>query len=80
VILRIVQGKRGAISSTVLPFTKSLIEPCWTDEADDRPSFQKIFEELRRNQYQIVGGVDSREVERFVRSVLDREPQEKITC
>jgi serine/threonine protein kinase len=55
-ILRIVQGKRAVIPDLVLPFTKSLIEKCWADKADNRPSFQEILSELRHNRYQIVDG------------------------
>jgi serine/threonine protein kinase len=75
VIMKICQGKRGEIPDTGLPFTKSLIERCWAGDPNTRPSFQEILHELRRNRYQIVRGVDSDEVEQFVRSVLDRERQ-----
>jgi hypothetical protein len=75
VTMRICQGKAGEIPNTMLPFTKSLIERCWAGDPNKRPSFQKILHELRENRYQIASGVDSDEIERFVRSVLDRERQ-----
>jgi serine/threonine protein kinase len=79
VIQRILQGKRGEIPGTVLPFTKSLIEKCRADEAGKRPSFQEILDELRQNRSQIIDGVDSDEVERFwIANVNKQSPADSL--
>lgn len=44
------QGDRPPISSDIPDIYKNLIEDCWNQNPDERPSFHEIVEEMKTNQ------------------------------
>jgi hypothetical protein len=46
-----------------------LIERCWSENPEFRPSFPEIFAELEKSKFEVVGGVDSVEVMSFPQNV-----------
>jgi hypothetical protein len=44
---------------------KTLIEACWQERPEDRPSFVQIMEILFRKNFEIVDDVDTEEVNAF---------------
>jgi serine/threonine protein kinase len=51
-------GNRPEIPESVLPFTRELIEKCWSASATERPSFKEIFESLKEVKLEIISGVE----------------------
>jgi TPR repeat protein/tRNA A-37 threonylcarbamoyl transferase component Bud32 len=52
---------------------KSLIQDCWAQDPEDRPSFVEILFRLDRMDFQITNNVKSEKVRRFVKAVKARE-------
>ena len=65
----IVRGKRPEIPSNVLPFTRSLIERCWSGDPSERPSFAEIYSELAEQHFRLFEDVDSGVVASYARSL-----------
>jgi hypothetical protein len=61
-----VRGKRPDIPEKVLPFTRQLIEQCWAETPEKRPSFSEIWRSLQYVNFKILPGVESAAVEGFV--------------
>ena len=67
----VLSGKRPEIPGNVLPFTRGLIEWCWSGNPSDRPSFDEIFSELQRQKFRIFRNVNSRDVSKYAHSLFD---------
>jgi serine/threonine protein kinase len=67
---KVLSGSREAIPDTVEPFTADLIRRCWDGNADDRPTFLDIFNDLRANLFKLFSTVDPEAVDRFLRSLV----------
>jgi hemopoietic cell kinase len=50
-----------------------LIQDCWAQDPDERPSFVEILFRLDKMDFRIMGGVKSAKVVRFVKAVKSRE-------
>jgi hypothetical protein len=46
-----------------------LIERCWSEKAEVRPSFSEIWEELAKSKFEVVEGVDPVQVMAFPQMV-----------
>ena len=47
----------------------SLMEHCWADEDNDRPSFREILDAMKERKYRIFKGADSAKVRAYVEAV-----------
>jgi serine/threonine protein kinase len=63
---KVTAGSREQIPATVEPFTAGLISRCWDGDPAHRPTFQEIFDQLRRNRFRLFSTVDSQAVEQFL--------------
>jgi serine/threonine protein kinase len=64
---------RPEIPSNVLPVMKGLIERCWSSNADDRPSFNEIFEIFESSHFDIVVASDPETIRSFCVGILQWE-------
>ena len=64
----ILSGKRPKISK-VVPFLRGLIEACWSNDPEDRPSFSEIYDDLVDQRFRIFRDVDSDAVASYARSL-----------
>jgi hypothetical protein len=62
-------GWRPNIPSEVVEVSKSLIERCWSENPENRPSFDEILQILVNCDFQIISKVDSVEVKLYLTSV-----------
>ena len=69
IISYISRGKRPEIPGNVLPFTRSLIERCWSSDPSERPSFTDIYTELVDQDFRIFDDVDSKSAASYARSL-----------
>ena len=67
------QGKRPEIPSSVLPFTRTLIERCWSGDPSERPSFNEIYDYLVGGDFRLFNDVDCLSVSAYSQSVCDLE-------
>ena len=51
---------------------RELIERCWSDDPDERPSFREIFKEFANGDV-MFDGCNEKEISRFVDYVIDKE-------
>jgi hypothetical protein len=68
-----VAGRRPEIPDSVLPDVRAVIEDCWEDDPEDRPSFASIVDRLAEMQFKVTEGVNSAKIARFVNSIEDWE-------
>jgi hypothetical protein len=66
------KGWRPAIPSEVGEVSRRLIDRCWSENAEFRPSFSEILGEVEKNEFEVVEGVDSAEVKSFRQTVEER--------
>ena len=52
--MHVVSRKRERIPDSVTPFAKELIEECWAQEPEDRPSFKDICSLLKKKLIKLV--------------------------
>jgi serine/threonine protein kinase len=60
---------RPVIPMSVLPFMRELIDNCWSDDPDIRPSFESIFQCLEDHDFKLLQRVDSSKVCHFVNGI-----------
>ena len=63
------EGKRPQIPNTVLPFTRELIESCWSQEPSERPSFESIYRDIEAHNFRLFSDVDVRRVTEYAKSL-----------
>ncbi|KAK8893049.1 hypothetical protein M9Y10_030308 [Tritrichomonas musculus] len=51
---------------------KELIETCWSEDPNDRPSFSKIVHELETNQEFISEDIDRKEYDKYIESINEQ--------
>ena len=66
-------GKRPDIPTSVLPFTKKLIERCWSQNPYQRPSFNDIYDCLVDERFRLFSDVDASAVSAYGKSICDWE-------
>jgi serine/threonine protein kinase len=66
-------GKRPDIPDFVLPFSRELIEKCWSEEASNRPSFSEIWRKLEEAEFKFMEGVDSHAVKGWWGGIEEKE-------
>jgi serine/threonine protein kinase len=64
-----IEKTRPVIPMSVLPFVRELIENCWSDDPDFRPSFESIFKILEYHDFKLLRRVNSLKVSHFVNEV-----------
>jgi serine/threonine protein kinase len=64
--VKLIRGGRSVMPESVFPQTRSLIERCWSSNAANRPTCSQIFEELVRMDFEVIPGVNSREVFNYI--------------
>jgi hypothetical protein len=64
-VLHIKRGGRRTIPPEVKVKTGRLIEACWAQSAEDRPSFSEVFEAMAEMNFVLLDGVHVEEVYRF---------------
>ena len=62
----VINGYRPEFEPTVHDCYKSLIESCWTQNPDERPSFDEIVEMLKNDSRFILPGVNLSEYKKYV--------------
>lgn len=77
-----VKGERPKFNGSVLECYKKLIEKCWDQTPDNRPSFEEIKEELKSNAEFLHAGIDKDQfydyVEMIDSSHCSFDPQKKF--
>jgi serine/threonine protein kinase len=73
VMNRVLGGEMREIPDRVGNVMKSLIARCWSQKAEDRPSFDDIFKEFQTNNFAVFPGGSSQKIFEYARSVLDWE-------
>jgi serine/threonine protein kinase len=59
-------GWRPDIPAGVTPLSKNLIERCWDVNPKNRPSFEEIWNELYKNHFELIPGLDRFEVDLYL--------------
>jgi TPR repeat protein len=72
-----IEGVRPEIPDSVLPPARALIEDCWADDPDDRPTFEEIGDRLAEMQFRVTADVNSAKVAEFVKRIEDWEKQNR---
>jgi hypothetical protein len=67
---KVLSGVREPIPETVEPFTASLINRCWNENPDDRPTFLEIFDELQEHRFKLFSTVDPEAVRHCLYSLV----------
>jgi serine/threonine protein kinase len=65
-------GERPAIDESVNPFSRRLIERCWSRNPDDRPAFNEIWHEIRGSGFDFIPGGNTSEIESFLSWIESR--------
>jgi serine/threonine protein kinase len=65
-VLFIKRGGRRAIPSAVKRKTATLIEACWAQAPNDRPSFADVFKTITEMNFQLMDGIEIADVYRFL--------------
>lgn len=50
------------IPSSINELSRNIIQSCWSPSPDDRPSFAEIIEEIEKNDYKLVDGIDDMKI------------------
>jgi hypothetical protein len=67
------KAKRPEIPDSVLPGPRALIQDCWQDDPDHRPTFEEIVDRLVEMKFKVAAGVNSAKVREFVRKIEEWE-------
>jgi serine/threonine protein kinase len=63
---RMMNADATEIPASVSEFAQNVMRRAWSPDPAERPSFRKIFKEMRANRFEIMNGVDTVEVESYV--------------
>jgi hypothetical protein len=63
---------RSTIPEWVLPELRELINECWADDPDDRPSFRGIFKRLKAMNFKVMPGVNPVKLVKFATEMKKR--------
>jgi hypothetical protein len=55
-LVKLQSGWRPTIDESVRPFSRRIIERCWSLKSSDRPSFEEIWEEMCQNGFDLIPG------------------------
>jgi TPR repeat protein len=69
----VVDEFRPVIPDWVGSSTRELINDCWAEDPDDRPSFEEIVERLREIDFKLTADVNSKKLAEFVERIEERE-------
>ena len=69
------RGRRPEIPTTVIPFTKGLIESCWSQDPAQRPSFGEIYDSLQKVHFRLFEDVDCQSVSQYAQSICRFEKE-----
>jgi hypothetical protein len=72
-----IEGARPKIPNSVLARARALIEHCWADGPDDRPTFKEIVDRLAEMQFKVTADGNSVNVAEFVKKIEDWEEQNR---
>jgi TPR repeat protein len=72
-----IEGARPEIPDSVLAPARALIEDCWADNPDDRPTFEDIVDRLAEMQFRVTADVNSAKVAEFVKRIKEWEKQNR---
>ena len=64
-------GKRYKIPQNMTEFYENLINRCWSNDADERPSFEEILELFESNDDFILEKANAKEVKEYMRMLKD---------
>ncbi len=67
----ILKGCRPKINQTTPEYYKNLIELCWSENPNERPSFSKIVHELETNQAFISDNININEYNRYIENIAE---------
>jgi hypothetical protein len=70
--LLLVDQFRPAIPEWVIPEVRELIDECWADKPDDRPSFRQIFKRLKAINFKVTPCVNPMKLVKFAREMKKR--------
>ena len=65
-------GKRPDLSFVADKDIQEFLTKCWSENPDERPSFKEIVEEIQKDKYKKVLGVNDEEVEAYL-SIFDND-------
>ena len=66
------ENLRPKIPKSVIKCYKNLIERCWNQNPNQRPSFDEIVNELRTNEDFVQGNIDKKEFQQFIDFIDDQ--------
>jgi hypothetical protein len=66
------KGWRPGFPSHVNEVSRSLIEDCWSEYPDFRPSFEDIWNYLEKHDFGVVSRVNPKDVRAYVRWVCEQ--------
>ena len=66
-------GKRPEIPDSVLPFTRTLIERCWSQDPSERPPFEEIYNYLVEGDFRLFADVNILSISAYGESICDME-------
>ena len=65
IIKKVMEGKRPEFKKPIPNFCKKLIERCWSEDPNNRPTFNEIVKEIETN-YSLIEGIDKQRFKQFV--------------
>ena len=85
----IAQGKRPEFKTPIPESYKKLIEACWDQEPENRPTFDEIVNQLTHDPKYIIAEISTEEFQKYIKYVHDyylneslednkEEPDEKL--
>jgi serine/threonine protein kinase len=67
------------IGSDVSEVSRRLIEKCWSEDPENRPTFSEIWEELKKSDFQFIRGANAVKVKHFAQMVEEGGKEESDT-
>ncbi|KAK8843631.1 hypothetical protein M9Y10_024691 [Tritrichomonas musculus] len=69
-------GNKADIPSSFTQFAKDLIDACWKFDPKERPSLNKIYEDIERNEFKLLDLNDTeiKKVEMMAKKLKEKTP------